>query len=277
MPVEVDGPGFIPGFTAQLVGMRPGETREVKVTFPEEYGSKALAGKKARITLVTNAFARHLVISLRKDGLTGLRVMCDGSTDAYDMEFPEPLYTVSVTQNLEYDTNSVRISYTSMVTPESVYDVDLVTQAMTLRKRKPVLGGYDLDFNGGPPLHYFVADATGAAAIVEFVGGRFTVIPRGDQPWQVMVNFQQATSTEASRRADRRWRTATARLAVARGRLDPRQVLGLLAQGLSNKEMAGLLRLSHRTVERHVTSLYRKLDVSRRSEATAFALRHGLG
>jgi DNA-binding NarL/FixJ family response regulator len=55
------------------------------------------------------------------------------------------------------------------------------------------------------------------------------------------------------------------------------QVLGLLAQGLSNKEMAGLLRLSHRTVERHVTTLYRKLDVSRRSEATAYALRHGLG
>lgn len=105
----------------------------------------------------------------------------------------------------------------------------VLEHARTVRQAVAVLGAYDLDFNGGPPLHYFVADATGAAAIVEFVGGRFTVIPRGDQPWQVMVNFQQATSTEASRRADRRWRTATARLAAARGRLDPRQVLGLLA------------------------------------------------
>jgi DNA-binding CsgD family transcriptional regulator len=54
------------------------------------------------------------------------------------------------------------------------------------------------------------------------------------------------------------------------------EVLGLLAQGLSNKEIAGILWLSERTVERHITSLYRKIGVERRSEATAFALRHSL-
>jgi hypothetical protein len=105
----------------------------------------------------------------------------------------------------------------------------VLERARTVREAVAVLSSYDLDFAGGPPLHYFVADATGASAIIEFVGGRFTVIPRGAQPWQVMVNFQQATSTEASRRTDRRWRTATDRLAAARGRLDPRQVLDLLA------------------------------------------------
>jgi oligopeptidase B len=92
-----------------------------------------------------DAFARQIVISLRRDGLTGLRVMGDGSTDSYDMEFPEPLYSVGLAGNPEYDTNSVRISYTSMVTPESIFDVDLVTRSMTLRKQKPVLGGYDPD------------------------------------------------------------------------------------------------------------------------------------
>ncbi|WP_235934170.1 response regulator transcription factor, partial [Agromyces humi] len=55
------------------------------------------------------------------------------------------------------------------------------------------------------------------------------------------------------------------------------EVLGLLAQGLSNKEIAGVMWLSDRTVERHITSLYRKIGVARRSEATAFALRHGMG
>lgn len=54
------------------------------------------------------------------------------------------------------------------------------------------------------------------------------------------------------------------------------EVLGLLAQGLSNKEIAGVMWLSDRTVERHITSLYRKIGVARRSEATAFALRHGI-
>lgn len=90
-----------------------------------------------------DAFARHVVVSLRRDGLTGLRVMTDGSTDAYDMTFPEPIYSVGLAGNAEYETSSVRISYTSLVTPESVFDVDLVTRAMTLRKQKPVLGGYD--------------------------------------------------------------------------------------------------------------------------------------
>nr|WP_221379865.1 S9 family peptidase [Actinoplanes polyasparticus] len=90
-----------------------------------------------------DAFVRHIVISQRRDGLTGLRVMGDGSTDFYDMEFPEPLYSVGLAGNPEYDTASVRISYASMVTPDSVYDVDLVTRSMVLRKRKPVLGGYE--------------------------------------------------------------------------------------------------------------------------------------
>lgn len=54
------------------------------------------------------------------------------------------------------------------------------------------------------------------------------------------------------------------------------EVLGLLAQGLSNKEIAAVLWLSERTIERHVTGLYRKIGVERRTEATAFALRYGL-
>jgi DNA-binding CsgD family transcriptional regulator len=53
------------------------------------------------------------------------------------------------------------------------------------------------------------------------------------------------------------------------------EVLALLADGLTNREMAALLWLSDRTVERHITGLYRKIGVARRSEATAFALRHG--
>jgi oligopeptidase B len=109
----------------------PGEWLEL---IPEQPGTRLES---------VDAFKRHVVISLRRDGLTGLRVLGDGSTDTYDMEFPEPLYSVGLGGNPEYDTASVRISYTSMVTPESVFDVDLVTRSMTLRKQKPVLGGYD--------------------------------------------------------------------------------------------------------------------------------------
>lgn len=109
----------------------PGEWREL---IPHTPGTRLEA---------VDAFQRHVVVSLRTGGLTGLRVIADGSTDSYDMEFPEPLYDVGLGGNPEYDTNIVRIGYTSLVTPDSVYDVNLVSRAMELRKRKPVLGDFD--------------------------------------------------------------------------------------------------------------------------------------
>jgi DNA-binding NarL/FixJ family response regulator len=54
------------------------------------------------------------------------------------------------------------------------------------------------------------------------------------------------------------------------------EVLGYLAVGHSNKEIAAELFLSERTVERHITNVYRKIGTHRRTEAMAFALRHGL-
>ncbi|MEO3748442.1 S9 family peptidase [Plantactinospora sp. B5E13] len=90
-----------------------------------------------------DAFANHVVVSLRTGGLTGIRVLPDGSTGSYDITFPEPLYSVGLDSNPEYQTNTIRLHYTSMVTPDSVYDYDLVTREMVLRKRKPVLGDFD--------------------------------------------------------------------------------------------------------------------------------------
>ncbi|MFC7549212.1 S9 family peptidase [Plantactinospora sp. GCM10030261] len=90
-----------------------------------------------------DAFANHLVVSLRTAGLTGLRVLPVGSTDSYDIDFPEPIYSVGLDSNPEYRTDTVRLHYASLVTPDSVYDFDLVTRDLLLRKRRPVLAGPD--------------------------------------------------------------------------------------------------------------------------------------
>jgi oligopeptidase B len=92
--------------------------------------------------LQVDAFRSYLVISLRKDGLTGLRVLPADGGSGYDIEFPEPLYSVGPDSNPEYDTDNFRLHYASLITPDSVFDCDLATGALTLRKRKPVLGGY---------------------------------------------------------------------------------------------------------------------------------------
>ncbi len=58
MPIEVGGEGFIPGFTEQLIGIRPGETRQVDVAFPAEYAAPDLAGKAARFEVTCKALKR---------------------------------------------------------------------------------------------------------------------------------------------------------------------------------------------------------------------------
>ncbi len=90
-----------------------------------------------------DAFENHLVVSLRSNGLTGLRVLPIGGGDPYDIDFPEPLYSVGLDANPEYRTTQVRLRYTSLVTPDSVYDYDLVTRQPVLRRRKPVRPGPD--------------------------------------------------------------------------------------------------------------------------------------
>ena len=90
-----------------------------------------------------DAFANHIVVSLRTGGLTGIRVLPDGTGDPYDIDFPEPLYSVGLDSNPEYQTDTIRLHYASMVTPDSVYDYNLVTRQMVLRKRRPVLGDFD--------------------------------------------------------------------------------------------------------------------------------------
>jgi oligopeptidase B len=90
-----------------------------------------------------DAFARHIVVALRRDGLTGLRVLPLSGDREYEVSFPEPIYTVRPDANPEYDTSTYRLGYASMVTPDSVYDCDLDSGELTLRKQRPVLGGFD--------------------------------------------------------------------------------------------------------------------------------------
>jgi DNA-binding NarL/FixJ family response regulator len=53
------------------------------------------------------------------------------------------------------------------------------------------------------------------------------------------------------------------------------EVLSYVTKGMSNKEIAGLMGISHQTVKNHVTSILRKLSVEDRTQAAIFALRHG--
>ena len=52
--LEIGSHTFIPGFEEQVIGMKTGEEKEIEVTFPEDYGSKDLAGAKATFKVVVH-------------------------------------------------------------------------------------------------------------------------------------------------------------------------------------------------------------------------------
>jgi oligopeptidase B len=88
--------------------------------------------------LGVDAFADFTVTYFRRDGLTGLEILPrDGASRV--ISFPEPVYRVGPGANPEFEASSFRLSYTSLVTPGSVYDCDLATGELTLLKQQPVL------------------------------------------------------------------------------------------------------------------------------------------
>jgi len=88
-------------------------------------------------------FAAHEVLSEWENGLQQLEVI-DLKTDKRQrIKFPEPVYSVDLTSNREFNTNVVRYSYNSLVTPNSIFDYDMNTGKATLLKQTEVPGGFD--------------------------------------------------------------------------------------------------------------------------------------
>jgi oligopeptidase B len=90
-------------------------------------------------------FAGWLVVYEREGGETRIRVTDPAGTTSYPVDQPESPSTAWGGANPEYDSTILRYEYTSMVTPRSVYDLDLHTGRATLRKRQPVLGDFRTD------------------------------------------------------------------------------------------------------------------------------------
>jgi oligopeptidase B len=90
--------------------------------------------------LSVEAFADYLVLSYRRDGLTGLSVLpASGTGPERPVTFPEPIYTVGPGSNPEYTQTRLRLGYNSLVTPSTVYDLDMATGELTTLKQQQVL------------------------------------------------------------------------------------------------------------------------------------------
>lgn len=88
-------------------------------------------------------FKNHLVVEERKEGLTQMRVRNWESGKEHYVDFEEEVYSARVSVNPEFDTETLRYSYSSLTTPRSTYDYNMDSKEKELLKQEEVLGEFD--------------------------------------------------------------------------------------------------------------------------------------
>ncbi len=88
-------------------------------------------------------FNNYMVLLERENGLNQLRVTDFKTDKSYYIDFSEPIYMVAPSGNAEYNTDLLRFTYFSLVTPRSIFDYNMKTRERELKKQYEVLGGYN--------------------------------------------------------------------------------------------------------------------------------------
>jgi oligopeptidase B len=111
---------------------------------PDRANWKVLVPHRADVRLdAVTAFADHFVLSERADGLDRLRVVRVADDATATLPASDPVYTMWVGPNAEFDARVVRYGYTSLVAPVTDLDYDPVTADSTVVRVQPVLGDFD--------------------------------------------------------------------------------------------------------------------------------------
>lgn len=116
---------------------------ETPVADPAKPNWKEMVAARPDVTIESvTAFAGRLVFEERQRGLVKLRIRDFANGGSHYVDFPEPVYSAGLTGNAEFDTPLLRFSYTSLVTPASVFDYDMASGERELKKQIEV-PGYD--------------------------------------------------------------------------------------------------------------------------------------
>jgi oligopeptidase B len=115
---------------------------ETPVATPEEaHWQILLPGDESHYLMGHVAFAEALIVCLRINGLDQVQIV--DNSGSHLIEFPEPAYSVDLGTNPNYRTNTLRLAYTSMVTPHTVFDYHWQTKSLTRLKVQEIPGGYE--------------------------------------------------------------------------------------------------------------------------------------
>ena len=136
-----------------------------------------------------------LVIEERSKGLVQLRVQHLPTGKEHYISFEEPAYMAAIGTNKEYNSQSLRYTYTSLTTPSTVYDYDMISQKKELKKQQEVVGGYNPKDYITERLYATATDGTQVPISIVYKKG---FVKNGDAPLLLYAYGSYGSSMDAS-------------------------------------------------------------------------------
>lgn len=109
----------------------------------KEHWKEVIPNREEVLLNSIEVFDNYLVVNERSNALTHLRVINQKTNEEHYLEFDEPAYVVYSSTNPEFDTELLRFGYSSLTTPNTIYDYNMRTREKKLKKQDEVVGGHD--------------------------------------------------------------------------------------------------------------------------------------
>jgi hypothetical protein len=106
---------------------------------------------------------------------------------------------------------------------------EMLDHARNVQEATQILQSYNIDWGGGPPLHYLLADAKGDSVLVEYYRGDMVLLP-SDTPWNLATNFLRTAVGGSAEGVCWRHDRIRRRLSEMRGWLTVEQALHILGE-----------------------------------------------
>ena len=175
---------------------------------PERAHWRDLIGYRAGVYVMDiDLYAGYLVRLERANALPAIIIRDLATAEEHAIAFDEAAYSLDAMGGYEFDTTTMRFSYSSMTTPSEVYDYDMATRTRSLRKRQEIPSGHtpadyvttrimatshdgaqvpvsilhrkDLKREGSAPLLLYGYGSYGMAMPASFSANRLSLVDRG--------------------------------------------------------------------------------------------------
>ena len=124
----------------------------------------------------------------------------------------------------------------------------MLDHARTVDEAIDIMKSYNIDFDGGPPIHYLMADGTGKSVLVEYFNGEMHIL-NNEEPWHLATNFLRSSVDDPAGGNCWRYNKIAAQLSESNNQVDAGTAMQLLADvAQSNTQWSVIYQMSSGTI-----------------------------